>query len=141
MIGDYDRRRQLSRITCKGSPEAFLTPPTSWRCFWSPISVPVMALLVASRAENRKGQGGRSPMVRTPAGCTFVWSSLFSVIASVPTLLVVIFASLLFQYGCVEFWFSDRARTVLDSSPIAVAQAYVEENKTAHRCGRPRHGR
>ena len=35
--------------------------------------------------------------------------ALFSVIAAVPTLLVVIFASLLFQYG-VEFWFSDRAR-------------------------------
>ena len=48
-------------------------------------------------------------------------------IAAVPTLLVVIFASLLFQYG-VEFWFSDRARTVLENAD-SVAQAYVEENK------------
>ena len=38
--------------------------------------------------------------------------AFFSVVASVPTLLVVIFASLLFQSG-VQFWFSDRARTIL----------------------------
>ena len=53
--------------------------------------------------------------------------ALFSVIASVPTLLVVIFASLLFQYG-VEFWFSDRAKTVLVNAD-RVAQAYVQEHK------------
>jgi two-component system nitrogen regulation sensor histidine kinase NtrY len=34
---------------------------------------------------------------------------LFSLIAAVPTLLVVIFASWLFQSG-VEFWFSDNSR-------------------------------
>ena len=38
--------------------------------------------------------------------------ALFSVIAALPTVVVVIFASFLFQNG-TEFWFSDRARTVL----------------------------
>ena len=49
--------------------------------------------------------------------------ALFSVIASVPTLLVVIFASLLFQSG-IEFWFSDRARTVLEKRRAASPQIY-----------------
>jgi two-component system nitrogen regulation sensor histidine kinase NtrY len=53
--------------------------------------------------------------------------ALFSVIASVPTLLVVIFASLLFQSG-TEFWFSDRARTVLENAD-RVAQVYAQENR------------
>jgi two-component system nitrogen regulation sensor histidine kinase NtrY len=41
--------------------------------------------------------------------------ALFSVIAAVPTVLVAIFASLLFQSG-LEFWFSDRARNMLENS-------------------------
>jgi two-component system nitrogen regulation sensor histidine kinase NtrY len=53
--------------------------------------------------------------------------ALFSVVASVPTLLVVIFASLLFQYG-VDFWFSNRVRVVLENSD-RVAQAYVDEHR------------
>jgi two-component system nitrogen regulation sensor histidine kinase NtrY len=40
---------------------------------------------------------------------------LFSVIAAVPTVLVAIFASLLFQSG-LEFWFSDRARGMLENT-------------------------
>ncbi len=40
---------------------------------------------------------------------------LFAVVAAVPTLLVVLFASLMFQYG-VEFWYSDRARLVLENA-------------------------
>jgi two-component system nitrogen regulation sensor histidine kinase NtrY len=47
--------------------------------------------------------------------------ALFSVIAAVPTVLVAIFASLLFQSG-LEFWFSDRARGMLENT-VAVARA------------------
>ena len=75
-----------------------------------------VALLVAHR---RRGMAGARLHVRLVA--------LFSVLAAVPSLLVVIFASLLFQYG-VEFWFSERARTVLENAD-RVAQAYVQENK------------
>ncbi|MEO0499498.1 MAG: ATP-binding protein [Pseudomonadota bacterium] len=52
---------------------------------------------------------------------------LFAGLAAVPTLLVVVFASLLFQTG-TQFWFSDRAQTVLINAE-EVAQAYVEENR------------
>ncbi|EIZ80338.1 periplasmic sensor signal transduction histidine kinase [Novosphingobium sp. Rr 2-17] len=40
---------------------------------------------------------------------------IFSLISAIPTLLVVIFASLLFQSG-VEFWFSDSSRGLLENA-------------------------
>ena len=47
--------------------------------------------------------------------------ALFSVIAAVPTVLVAIFASLLFQSG-LEFWFSNRARSMLEGT-VQIAQS------------------
>ncbi|MEA3043342.1 MAG: two-component system, NtrC family, nitrogen regulation sensor histidine kinase NtrY [Sphingomonadales bacterium] len=88
--------------------------------------MPAMALMVliarrlAMRRAARSPTGGRGRLhVRLVA--------LFSIIATVPTLLVVFFASMLFQGG-VQFWFSERARTVLDSAE-RVAQIYVNENR------------
>ena len=88
--------------------------------------LPAMALLVllASRIAKRRALpsplGGRGRLhVRLVA--------LFSVLAALPTLLLVIFASLLFQYG-VRFWFSDRARTVLQNAD-RVVQTYVREHR------------
>jgi len=52
---------------------------------------------------------------------------LFSVIAAVPTLLVVIFASWLFQSG-VEFWFSDNSRGLLENAN-KLAQGYYEQSQ------------
>ncbi|OYW84292.1 MAG: PAS domain-containing sensor histidine kinase, partial [Sphingobium sp. 32-64-5] len=52
--------------------------------------------------------------------------AMFSLVASVPMLLVVIFASLLFQYG-VQFWFSDSARGMLQNEST-FARGYYEEN-------------
>lgn len=112
-------------ITGKGSPERLLTPPVVALLLVANL-VPVMGLLVLLARRIAKSRTARSPMGgRGRLHVQLV--ALFSVIASVPTLLVVIFASLLFQYG-VEFWFSDRARTVLVSAD-RVAQAYVDENK------------
>ena len=112
-------------VTGEGSPQRLLTPPIVALLLVANL-VPIMALLVLLARRIAKGRTARSQIggrgrlhVRLVA--------LFSVIASVPTLLVVIFASLLFQYG-VEFWFSDRARTILESAD-RVAQAYVNENK------------
>ncbi|WP_419828199.1 ATP-binding protein [Sphingomonas sp.] len=90
------------------------------------ILVPAIAVMVlfarrlarARALRSGSGAGGRLH-IRLVA--------LFSAIAAIPTLLVVIFASLLFQYG-VAFWFSDSARTVLESAD-RVAEAYVAENK------------
>ncbi len=50
---------------------------------------------------------------------------IFSMIAAVPTLLVVIFASYLFQSG-VEFWFSDSSRGLLENAN-KLARGYYEQ--------------
>ncbi len=113
-------------LTNKRLPAEGLSPP-----FVTALVVvnllPLMALLVliARRlaillSNRRQGLAGARLHIRLVA--------LFAGIAAVPTLLVVVFASLLFQFG-VQFWFSDRARTVLDNAD-RVAQAYVAENKT-----------
>ncbi len=51
---------------------------------------------------------------------------LFSAMATVPMLLVAIFASLLFQYG-VQFWSSDRARGMLENSSTLAREIYQNE--------------
>jgi len=96
--------------------------------------LPGVALLVllgrriAMRRAARSPIGGRGRLhVRLVA--------LFSVIAAVPTLLVVIFASLLFQYG-VEFWFSDRARGMLENATALAQENYnAELNRVAGETG------
>jgi two-component system nitrogen regulation sensor histidine kinase NtrY len=52
---------------------------------------------------------------------------LFSMIAAVPTLLVVIFASWLFQSN-MEFWFSDNSRGMLENAN-KLAQGYYEQSQ------------
>ena len=52
---------------------------------------------------------------------------LFSMIAAVPTLLVVVFASSLFQ-SSVEFWFSDNSRGLLENAN-KLAQGYYEQSQ------------
>jgi two-component system nitrogen regulation sensor histidine kinase NtrY len=50
---------------------------------------------------------------------------IFSLIAAAPTLLVVVFASFLFQSG-VEFWFSDSSRGMLENAN-KLARGYYEQ--------------
>ena len=52
--------------------------------------------------------------------------ALFSVIAAVPTVLVSIFAALLFQSG-LEFWFSDKARGMLENTVELARSIYDRE--------------
>jgi two-component system nitrogen regulation sensor histidine kinase NtrY len=107
-------------VTRSGTPETLLTPPLVALLLVANL-VPVigMLVLVARRIARQRvgGSSGGRLHVRLVA--------IFSAVAAVPTLLVVIFASLLFQYNAA-FWFSDSARTVLESSD-RVAQAYVAE--------------
>ncbi len=112
-------------VTGRGSPAHLLSPPLVALLMVANL-VPAMAVLVLLARRIAKGRAAASPIggrgrlhVRLVA--------LFSTIAAVPTLLVVIFASLLFQYG-VAFWFSDSARVVLENSD-RVARAYVSENE------------
>ncbi|MEA3060846.1 MAG: two-component system, NtrC family, nitrogen regulation sensor histidine kinase NtrY, partial [Sphingomonadales bacterium] len=111
-------------IRGQGSPSSLLSPPTVAGMLVANL-VPAMGLmvLIARRVAMRRAAhspaGGRGRLhVRLVA--------LFSAIASVPTLLVVIFASLLFQNG-MQFWFSERAKTVLTSAEN-VSQIYEREH-------------
>jgi two-component system nitrogen regulation sensor histidine kinase NtrY len=51
----------------------------------------------------------------------------FSMVAAVPTLLVAIFASVLFQVG-VEFWFSDKSRGIFENAN-ELAREFYDENQ------------
>jgi two-component system nitrogen regulation sensor histidine kinase NtrY len=89
--------------------------------------LPAMALMVLvarRRAMHRAASspiGGRGRLhVRLVA--------LFSAVAAVPTVLVVITASLLFQYG-VEFWYSERARSMIQNAALLGRQVYTDELK------------
>jgi two-component system, NtrC family, nitrogen regulation sensor histidine kinase NtrY len=53
--------------------------------------------------------------------------AIFSLISAVPTLLLVIFASLLFQSGA-QFWFSGSARGMLENAG-QLAQGYYDEKQ------------
>ena len=104
-------------------PQSFLSPPLIALLLVS-ILIPAIALMVLlsrrlamARAEERGLAGGRLH-TRLVA--------LFSVVAAVPTVLVAIFASLLFQSG-LEFWFSDRARGLVENSVQLVQGVYDTE--------------
>src|SRR5438874_1552923 len=99
-------------------PGTLLSPPLIALLLIA-ILLPAIALMVlysrkvAVRRAEQGGLGSGRLHVR------LVW--LFSVIAAVPAVLVAIFASLLFQSG-LEFWFSNRARNMLEST-VQVAQS------------------
>ncbi|HEX8469225.1 MAG TPA: ATP-binding protein [Allosphingosinicella sp.] len=106
------------------SPTSLLTPTLVATLLVANL-VPATALMVlgARRIAVRRAAnspiGGRGRLhVRLVA--------IFSVLASVPTLLVVIFAAVLFQSG-MQFWFSERAIKVLQSAESA-AQVYELEH-------------
>ena len=99
-------------------PGSLLSPPLIAFLLVANL-IPAIALMVlysrkvARRRAAREGLGSGNLHARLVA--------LFSVIAAVPTVLVAIFASLLLQSG-LEFWFSDRARGMLENT-VQVAQA------------------
>jgi len=110
-------------LTGRRGPAAGFSPPAVTLILVGNL-LPLMALivLVARRltllfASPRRGTAGARLHVRLVA--------LFATVAAVPTLLVVVFASLLFQYG-VQFWFSDKAKAVFENAD-KVAAAYVTE--------------
>jgi two-component system nitrogen regulation sensor histidine kinase NtrY len=111
-------------VAAQSRSETLLTPPMVALLLVANL-LPAMALmvLIARRVAMRRAAhspiGGRGRLhVRLAA--------VFSLIASVPTLMVVVFASLLFQSG-VEFWFSNRARGMIENAALLGQQAYAEE--------------
>ncbi len=106
-----------------GKPGTFLSPPLIAMLLIANL-IPAIALMVLlsrrvamARAE-KGGLAGGHLHTRLVA--------LFSVIAAVPTVMVAIFASLLFQSG-LEFWFSDRARGMIENSVELARTTYSRE--------------
>ena len=105
------------------TPGSLLSPPLIAALLIANL-IPAIALMVllsrriAVRRAERGGLGSGALHTRLVA--------LFSVIAAVPTVLVAIFASLLFQSG-LEFWFSDRARGMLENSVQLARETYNNE--------------
>src|SRR3954462_731033 len=84
-------------------------------------AIALMALYARKVAVQRAEQGGLGSgrlHVRLVA--------LFTAIAAVPTVLVAIFASVLFQSG-LEFWFSARARNMLENTAQIARSSYQHE--------------
>ncbi len=116
----------LALLTVSGTVDTGPLGPLGRTLLLVAIMLPFMVLLIllARRVavewlERRDGLMGARLHVRLVG--------LFAVLAAVPTLLTVVFASLLFQTG-TQFWYSDTAQTVLRNSET-VAQAYVAENR------------
>lgn len=106
-----------------GKPGTFLSSPIIALMLIANL-IPAIALMVLlsrkfamARAE-KGGLGGGQLHTRLVA--------LFSVIAAVPTVMVAIFASLLFQSG-LEFWFSDRARGMIENAVELGRSTYQAE--------------
>src|SRR5215475_9733611 len=104
-------------------PGTLLSPPVIAVLLIANL-LPAIALMVlyarkvALRRAEAGGLGSGRLHVRLVA--------LFSVIAVVPTVLVAIFASLLFQSG-LEFWFSNRARGMLENTAAIAQSVYARE--------------
>lgn len=111
-------------ITGESSPQRLLSPPLVALLLVANL-LPGIALLVLFGRRVAMRRATLSPIGGT--GRLHVrLVAMFSVIGAVPTLLVVIFASLLFQYG-VQFWFSDRARNMFEDAAIIGQKNYHDE--------------
>jgi len=102
-----------------------LLPPDLTASLLIGMLVPAMALLVLlgrrmalKRAADTNGSTGRLHVQLV---------FFFSLIAAIPTLVVALFASWLFQSG-VEFWFSDNSRGLLENAN-KMARGYYEQTQ------------
>ncbi len=111
-------------ILTQGAPgQKLLTPPVVALMLVANL-IPAIALIVLIGRRVAKGRATASPV--GGGGRLHVrLVGIFSLVASVPMLLVVVFSSLLFQYG-VQFWFSDQARGMLQNA-TSLAQGYYQE--------------
>ncbi len=110
-------------LTRSAQPGSLLSPPLIAVLLVANL-IPAIALMVlysrrvARQRAKREGLGSGKLHARLV--------TLFSILAAVPTVLVAIFASLLFQSG-LEFWFSDRARTMLENTVEVAGATYRYE--------------
>jgi len=107
-------------LTRRAEPGSLLSPPIIALLLVANL-IPAIALMVlfsrrlAMRRAAMGGLGSGRLHTRLVA--------LFSAIAAIPTVIVVIFASLLLQSG-LEFWFSGRARSMLENTVEVARTTY-----------------
>ena len=110
-------------VLSRGDPGKMLSPPLIALLLVANL-IPAIVLMVlfsrriAMRRAARGGLGTGQLHTRLVA--------LFSVIAAVPTVMVAIFASVLFQSG-LSFWSSDKARGMLTNSVQLAQGVYQQE--------------
>ena len=108
----------------RGSDPGTLISPPLMALLLIANLVPAIVLMVlvardaARRDAERSGIGTGQLHTRLVA--------LFSLVAAVPTVFVAIFASLLLQSG-LEFWFSNRARTMIENTVSLAQSTYKRE--------------
>jgi two-component system nitrogen regulation sensor histidine kinase NtrY len=112
-------------ILSHGSPDQTLNPLLVALLLVGNL-VPAMALLVLIAQRIARSRAEQSPLGGR-GGLHVRLVATFSILTAVPTLLIVIFASLLFQFG-VRFWFEDRASVALQNAH-RVVQAYINEHR------------
>lgn len=112
-------------LSSQSSETEFISPPLTAALLVANL-IPAIILLVLFGRRIAKGRAAKSA-VGSSGRLHVRLVALFSLVASIPMLLVVIFASLLFQYG-VEFWFSDRARGMLENAN-GLARGYYDQNR------------
>jgi two-component system, NtrC family, nitrogen regulation sensor histidine kinase NtrY len=115
-------------VLAGGNPgQALLTPPFVALMLVINL-IPALALLVligrrfARLRAQRSELGGNGNLHVRMVG-------LFSLIAAIPVLLLVIFASLLFQYG-FDFWYSQKARGIFENANTLAQTYYLEKQQT-----------
>ena len=110
-------------VLSRGDPTRMLSPPLIASLLISVLipAILLMVLLTRRLAIRRAEQGGLGTgLLHTRL------VALFSTIAAVPTVLVAIFASFLLQSG-LEFWFSDKARGMLENTGTLARSTYARE--------------
>ena len=106
-----------------GEPGSLLSPPLIALILVS-ILIPAIALMVLLSRRFAKSRARKGGLEGGTLHTRLV--ALFSVIAAVPTVLVAIFASLLFQSG-LEFWFSGKAREMIENTVALARMTYDRE--------------
>ncbi len=114
-------------VLAGGKPgEDLLTPPLAGLLLVANL-IPAIALLVLAGRRFAYARAARTPL-RGTGRLHSRLVGLFSTIAAIPVLLLVIFSSLLFQYG-FDFWFSQKARSIMENSST-LAQNYYQEKRS-----------
>lgn len=113
-------------LASRTADEGLLSPPIAALILLANL-LPAIAILVLigrrfakRRAADSKIGGNGRLHVRLVA--------IFSLVASIPVVLMVIIASLLFQYG-VDTWYSKRARTMFENTTTLAIQLYTERQQ------------